>query len=152
MIPGGTAVVHTRKPMETGKTMWAMVFDVLNGIMSYSGCGCGASDRLYMGRRFRCGWVSLSDLFQLFFSVSIMIPVSFVMLTVPMGGLLRWGVVDLTIRPGEDRQSWLQQGGNLFYSALYWTQRGPGGFHPVPFCEALLLLKIVLTQFKNRPG
>lgn len=78
-------------------------------------------------------------------AVGAIIPVSFVVLTVPVGGLLKWGVVDPTIRPGEKRRSWLQQDGNLFCSALYWTQRVPAGFHPVPPCGALLLVKIVLT-------
>lgn len=46
MIPGGTAVVPTRKPIEAGKTMWARLFDDLSGITSFGRCGCGASDRL----------------------------------------------------------------------------------------------------------
>lgn len=53
-----------------------------------------------MGGRFRCECVSLSGLYQPFFSVGAIIPVSFVVLTVLVGGLLRQGVVDPTIRPG----------------------------------------------------
>lgn len=77
--------------------------------------------------------------------MGVIIPASFVALTISLGGLFWWGVVDPTNRPGEERRSWLQQGGNLIYSALYWTQRVPGGFRPVAPCGALLLVKIVLT-------
>lgn len=102
----------TRKPIEAGQTMSARLFNDLNGIMSYP-----TYDNLSaVGRRFICS--------------GLIIPVSLAALTTSLGGLLRWGVVDPTIRPGEERPSWLQQGRSWFYSALYWTQWLPGGLPP----------------------
>lgn len=75
MIPGGAAVVHTRKPIRTGKTTARHC--LMLRVESQHITDVTLDDQIH----------------QVFFCVALIIQDSFVVLTVLEGGEVRWGVV-----------------------------------------------------------
>lgn len=90
MLPGGAAVVHTRKPIRTGKTTarHCLVLRVESRHITDV-----TLDDLIYHRWATSSGVDVSHLHRVFFSVAVITQDSFAVLTVVVGGEVRWGVV-----------------------------------------------------------
>lgn len=132
MLPGGAAVVHTRKPMRTGKTTarhCLMLRVESRHIRDVT------LDDLIHHRWATSSGVDVSHLHQVFFSVAVITQDSFAVLTVVVGGEVKWGVV---APPSElEGQDYVGCSRAVIYSTLPST--GLSGY-PVGSAPSLLLV------------